>query len=125
MKRLRDVEIRMPFRQNGDKQIIYKPRARDIVAALVLLGILFTSAGLAVDWYKGVQDTTKVVPKLVKKVNNMEILNRAEQEAQRVLVEALVRKIMPEEADTIIELSKTKKESMKKTLEEQNDKEEK
>lgn len=122
---MRDIEIRLPFKQNGNKQIVYKPKVRDIIAAITLMVMVITAAGLALNWCQDVQDTTKVVPKLVKRVDNMEIISRAEQEAQRVLVEALVKKIMPDEADTIIKLSRTKKRSMEKTLKEQNDRDKK
>jgi len=114
------IEVNMPLHKNGTDQIVFRPNLKTTVLLLTILGSVITAGAFGIDWYKGVQDTTSGHKKLQIRVDTLELVTKAELASQRVLIEAMVKKLMPENYETIIKLSKVKKTEVETTLNKQN-----
>jgi len=87
---------------------------KTILLAITLTSIIVGTVVAGVNWYRSSKYVLVKYARLKSRVDKIEITVRAEQASQRVLIEALIKKIMPEEADTIIKQA----DEMRKALEE-------
>jgi len=116
-------EVRMPLHQNGDSSIIFRP---DLKSIILLFTIITTVIGLSVggiNWYKASQCNIQDCIVLDRRVDTLEVIVNAEQASQTVLMEAIIKKIMPESADIIIKQAEEIKAGVIRTIEKQQRKE--
>jgi len=87
---------------------------KTVVLTFTIAAAIVGVAVGGVNWYKNSKKTFEGYNKLKARVDKIEIVMHAEQASQRVLIEALIKKMMPNEAETIIRQS----DEMRKALEE-------
>ncbi len=117
-------ELKTPFETNGDNQIVFKfrkPTLKTTLAFFALISIVGGSLYAGVRFFGSVQDSIKTVPRLEERVDTLEMIVAVEQAKSNVILEAILKKVAPENADTIITQSKEMEKAMKEQLEKQKE----
>ena len=103
------MEIKTPLRKNGDDTIIFKPTWKSITTIITILGAVVIFAAGAYAFYCDLKVIKEDYP--VFKSTTIETHKEIgrEQASQRILLEAVVKEIMPERSGLIIKQSRIHK----------------
>lgn len=119
-------EIPTPLVNNGkNNSVSFRFNIKTLSAAVMLCIVLIGGIVKGGIFYKTAQDTAKSHKRLKAKVDSMELIIEVKQKADRSLLKAIVKVIMPDSGETLIKQIEETEKILIEKLEKQkeNDKE--
>lgn len=118
----RGVDIKTNLRHNGSGEVTLRITLSTVIKSLPIILTLLGAIAVGINWAKEVQETTIQFRELRGDFRTLQIVSASEVASQRVMIEALLRRVIPEpEADIIIEQAEMMRVELIKVLESQID----